>query len=183
MLLKAWEGLWRDLFSMNKNYFQLAITTFLLMASLFIFLHNAQENHLNLQVKCADAAARYFSNQGYKNKRDDLRSLRVDYESHYNAEINKCLILISQTRYDYGDGGTIVVDLYDPIERKHYAELIGSMDCYPQASNLDKCRNNYGAIWFDGDDKNSPSFSMGDEVDVKSGQKKFMDYIQSFMTE
>lgn len=162
---------------LKQNWFKVGM---LVLIGLFAIQYSISSrgnsaNDFNLQIQCADEAAKYFANEGY----GEIHGLSVEYKNHFNSKLGKCLILISN--FDPGTGTTII-NLYDALESKHYAAFFGNnILCYPTAIDIKECLGNHGAIWLDGNDGKSPDFSI-DQSDIKDSQEKFMGYIQSFMS-
>jgi hypothetical protein len=71
-----------------------------------------KQQQIDPQTKCADTASKYFTSKG------DKRGSEYNYENHYNTKLNKCFILVS---YFNMDDDSLVIDLYDAVEGKHYA--------------------------------------------------------------
>ena len=52
-----------------------------------------------------------------------MQTLSLDYESHYNTKINRCLILVTRM-YSFGGKTSTSKNLYDAFERREYAEYL-----------------------------------------------------------
>ena len=70
---------------------------------------------LQEQATCAQQAKAAF--QDYK---DGAPRGYSDYQSHYNKELNKCLILINQ-KSELNGQPVLVTELYDAVERRWLA--------------------------------------------------------------
>ncbi len=143
------------------------------------------ESDLSLQTKCSEMATKTFISNGYKS------SDGADYKNHFNSKLNKCFILISS--YDINSDFQ-TIDLYDVIERKHYASYMGHSDCGVPllgGDNSKKCQLDSGSIWYDGNDTKNPAdyhvgfqgVAIGPGVGDENTQKQFLDHIQPFMSE
>ena len=75
----------------------------------------AQGQSLQEQATCAQQAKAAF--QDYKEGAPPGFS---DYQSHYNKELNKCLILINQ-KSELNGQPVMATDLYDAVERRWLA--------------------------------------------------------------
>ena len=79
---------------------------------------SAREN-LELQEKCAQQAAKMFEQLGYKLDRA-VRGVFATYQSHFNANLGKCLMTLNI-------GGAATGDqrhLFDAYEQRGYAEYM-----------------------------------------------------------
>ncbi len=124
---------------------------------------NTQVANFDLQTKCANAANRFFSNDG--SIKDS--TFRNTYEDNYNSRLGQCFILIrSDSLKDVGgDRGFLAIDLYDALTGKHYAMFSGHSDCSTATlvleGNLKKCQLDGGVIWYSGDDITTPDYRIG----------------------
>lgn len=114
--------------------------------NLQIQANQQQVNNVDLQTKCADAAAKIFKAAGYS--ANNLAS----YTNHWNKKLGKCFILSVSYIEDSKEK-----DLYDVYENKQYGTFfesnatrsMGSPDCemYPSGrlsdnvSNFQKCNS------------------------------------------
>ena len=146
-----------------------------------------QTSDFELQAKCSDMAAKAFTSGDYK--KGDAYGNGSDYKNHFNSKYNKCFILISS--YDV-NSDFLTIDLYDALERNHYASYIGHNNCGVPllgGDNSKKCQLDSGNIWYDGNDTKTPAdyhvgfqgIAVGPGVGDENTQKQFMDHIQSFM--
>jgi len=140
---------------------------------------------IDSQPKCAAAAETFYINNGYKEK----TGLSFSYNSHFNSKLDKCFILISAVS---SKNDALFVDLYDVLEKKHYASFIGHNNCDPTSlvlsNNPNKCLIDSGNVWFDGNDLRNPAdFHTGFNGMIKGGSgnentfKQFMAYVNPFM--
>jgi hypothetical protein len=138
----------------------------------------------DLQKRCA-AAAHQFHLDATKEEDPQLNRW---YENHYNARLNKCFVV----EYSYSlSGDIILIDLYDALERKHYASYNGRDLCDPRVQkDLSHCVFNAGDIWFGGDDQSKPDISFGFEgvlngprIGDQNTKREFLDAIKPFMTQ
>jgi hypothetical protein len=97
---------------------------FLILVSTFVTGALAQS--LSQQAQCAAQARVTARDDNYKweleNKQVGLpyRTMSFDYQSHYNAKINKCLIMTTRTM-TFADKIYTLKNLYDAFERRDYA--------------------------------------------------------------
>jgi len=81
------------------------------------------------QAICAAQARKTFQEENVEWDRQDkqtnlgMRTIGVDYESHYNAKINRCLMLVIRT-YSFGKETSTSKSLYDAIERRQYGQYL-----------------------------------------------------------
>jgi hypothetical protein len=75
---------------------------------------------LELQSKCADSAGAFFHHLGMK---DDPKAGKGEFESHYNAKLRKCFVLVKT--YDYEKNYRIFIQkfVYDAVEGKSYGNV------------------------------------------------------------
>jgi hypothetical protein len=140
----------------------------------------------DLQKRCADAAHQ-FHLDATKDEREDSKLNRW-YENHYNARLNKCFVV--EYSYSLSDDITLI-DLYDALERKHYASYHGRDMCDPRAQkDSSHCMSNAGDIWFGGDDQSEPDISFGFEgvlngprIGDQNTKREFLDAIKPFITQ
>ena len=108
-----------------------------------------------LQTECAQSGGKFLVSRGWKAAGDGS-----DYENHFNSSLNKCFVLVSGyvPNEDFR-----TIDLYDAVERKHYATYNGHNVCDPAITrNPRKCATDSGSIWFDGNDSRTPAdFTVG----------------------
>jgi hypothetical protein len=73
--------------------------------------------NLETQGKCARQAQVAFTEAGWK------RSASVDYTNHYNAELNKCFIEITNNEIEHGQPSRSIL-LADAFEEKEYGSYL-----------------------------------------------------------
>ena len=89
----------------------------------------AQSPSLQEQGICAAQARKTFQEDSYKwdleQKQMNLgmTTISFDYQSHYNAKINRCLILTTRMSTFGGETST-AKNLYDAFERRDYASYL-----------------------------------------------------------
>jgi hypothetical protein len=108
-----------------------------LLASLFITLFvlivlNCSNSELRAQslqeqATCAAQARKTFQEDNAEwdrqNKQIGIHTVSLDYESHYNAKINRCLMLVTRIM-TVGNKSHTSKNLYDAIERRPYAGYV-----------------------------------------------------------
>jgi hypothetical protein len=97
------------------------------IVSLMAFIVCATSAHaqtLDLQAMCAAQAKKTFQEYAAEDKVESakfgMQTLSIDYQSHYNTKIKKCLILTEKT-YPSGKQTGTAVNLWDAFERRSYA--------------------------------------------------------------
>jgi hypothetical protein len=85
----------------------------------------ARSQSLDLQATCAAQAKRAFQEYSAEDKTESAKfgmspAMSIDYQSHYNTKINRCLILTEKSSTMGGQPSTSV-DLWDALERRNYA--------------------------------------------------------------
>ena len=84
----------------------------------------AHSQTLDLQATCSAQARRTFLEYSAEDKAESAKlgmsTLSIDYQSHYNTKINRCLILTDKTSSFGGRTSTSVI-LWDALERRNYA--------------------------------------------------------------
>jgi hypothetical protein len=105
---------------MLRNIF-LAIPAVIGLAS------SAHSQTLDLQATCAAQARRAFQEYSAEDKAESAKLgmpiLSIDYQSHYNTKINRCLILTEKTS-SFGGQTSTSVNLWDALERRNYANWL-----------------------------------------------------------
>jgi hypothetical protein len=185
---------------LKENWFKLIIVIILLIVGLvavycFVIIIPRQQqqasnaaNNLALQGQCANAADKFYTNNGgYKS----IAGVNTSYQDHFNSQLNKCFILISS--YMPSDD-SLGIDLYDALGGQHYASFVGHQTCDPATlaithQNLNKCELDAGNIWANGDDTSSSTYQIGWSGILHGGQTgdwntlpQFMAHIQPFMS-
>jgi hypothetical protein len=88
------------------------------------FASAAQSQTLELQATCAAQAKRSFQEYSAEDKADSAKfgmsTLNIDYRSHYNTKINRCLI-VTEKMSSVGGQTSTTVELWDALERRQYA--------------------------------------------------------------
>lgn len=146
---------------------------------------NVIDDSINSQPKCAAVAEKFFIAGGYKQKTE----LSSSYSSHFNTKLNKCFVLVSFTS---SKNDALFVDLYDVLEKKHYASFIGHNNCDPTSlilsNNPTKCATDLGNIWLDGNDLKTPADFQVGFSNAEKGRSggantfaQFMAYVNPFM--
>jgi hypothetical protein len=84
---------------------------------------------LQEQSICAAQARKTFQEDSAEWDRQNkqmnigIQTMSIDYESHYNPKINRCLILVTRMSVLGGQSSTSK-NLYDAIERRFYAAYL-----------------------------------------------------------
>jgi hypothetical protein len=86
----------------------------------------ARSQSLDFQAMCATQSRKAF--QEYENEFKTgvgkmYTTISSDYQSHYNTQLKKCLLLIESTRM-LGDQSSTFVTLMDAYERRLYANYL-----------------------------------------------------------
>ena len=89
---------------------------------------SAQAQSLDLQAKCSAEARKAFQEYSTEDKLDSAKlgispPLSLDYQSHYNTKVNRCLILTEKTSFQGGLTNT-AINLWDALERRNYASWL-----------------------------------------------------------
>jgi hypothetical protein len=142
------------------------------------------------QQQCADAARNFYLHI-YKANADVGTGWNYWYENHFNNRLNRCFIAIyaSHLTDDF-----FMMDLFDAIENKHFAEYIGHGNCSAAVlsamKNPKKCAFDSGKIWLHGDDQEESDLHFGFEGTLNGSgtgdsntKMEFMRGVQPFLTE
>jgi hypothetical protein len=87
--------------------------------------HVVHAQSLQEQGMCADQARKTFQEDSRQWDIDDKRlnlgqqTISLDYQSHYNTKLKRCLILTTRV-YDSGGHTVTSINLYDANERRDY---------------------------------------------------------------
>ena len=88
---------------------------------------SAHSQALDLQAMCAAQAKKAFQEYAAEDKAENAKlgmsTLSVDYQSHYNTKIKKCLIFTEKT-YPSGKQTGMAANLWDAFERRNYANWL-----------------------------------------------------------
>ena len=99
-------------------------TEFLAFVALIGLASSADSQSLDLQATCSSQARRAFQEYSAEDKIESAKfgmyTMSIDYQSHYNTKINRCLILTEKTSSAGGQTSTSVI-LWDALERRNYA--------------------------------------------------------------
>ena len=169
-----------------KKMFLFVILFLLLTGCSYKVVKEESIQNFQAQATCAEQAQIFF------NDKDKSGDFQYSFENYFNSKLNKCFVLIRAISLE---DDNLYIDLYDALERKHYAMYLGHNDCDVVTLLLidepKKCQLDSGTIWLDGNDaKESADFTFG-FVGLNNGvgvgdentQKQFMEQVQSFMTE
>ena len=97
---------------------------------------------LQNQAICAAQAKKTFAEDNAEWDRQDkqmnlgMETISVDYESHYNTKINRCLMLVIRT-YNFGKQISTSKNLFDAIERRGYGAYLWTTR---EGKNTGRCR-------------------------------------------
>jgi hypothetical protein len=97
----------------------------LALATVVGFASPAHSQTLDLQVACSVQAKKTFQEYSAEDRLESAKvgmsTLSIDYRSHYNTKINRCLILTDKTSLTGGGQTSTSVILWDVLERRTYA--------------------------------------------------------------
>ena len=89
----------------------------------------AHSQTLELQATCAAQARRAFQEYSAEDKAESAKfgklmsTMSIDYRSHYNTKINRCLI-VTEKMSSVGAQTSTSVNLWDALERRNYASWL-----------------------------------------------------------
>ena len=164
----------------------LFVILLLLAGCSYKIVKEESSQNFQAQATCAEQAQIFFNGE------DKSGDFQYSFENHFNSKLNKCFVLIRAISLE---DDNLFIDLYDALERKHYAMYFGHNNCDVVTLLLwdepKKCQLDSGTIWLDGNDaKEFADFAFG-FVGLNNGAgvgdentlKQFMDQIQLFMND
>lgn len=133
-----------------------------------------KSNDIDLNIQCAKQAKTFYD--WYS---EDAVTSSLAYENHFNKKLNKCFILV----YGAPSASDIAnIDLYDAVEKKHYAMYLGHNYCSKSSlfveNNLKKCEFDSGSIWSNGIDSTEPDI-ITKQPGGEQTKTEFFNLIQS----
>jgi hypothetical protein len=100
----------------------------LALATVAGFASPAHSQTLDLQMACSVQAKKAFQEYSAEDRVESAKvgisTLSIDYQSHYNTKINRCLILTDKTSLTGGGQTSTSVILWDALERRTYANWL-----------------------------------------------------------
>jgi hypothetical protein len=97
------------------------------MIGAFACITSAQAQTLDLQAMCAAQAKKAFQEYTAEDKVESAKwgsqTTSLDYQSHYNTKIKKCLILTDKESFLLNKNVTSI-NLWDAFERRNYASWL-----------------------------------------------------------
>jgi len=168
-----------------KKILSLFILILLLTGCSYKITKKENNQNLQTQITCAEQAQIFY------NSHDKSNDFNYSFENHFNSKQNKCFVLIYANNFK---DDNLFIDLYDALERKHYAMYLGHNICATTTLSLTnepkKCQSDSGVFWFDGIDTKSPNLTIGFQgllngsgVGDENTLKQFIDRVQQFMNE
>ena len=135
-----------------------------------------KKNNLDLETKCSEASAKFYTFTGYDFKANN------DYSNHWNKKLKKCFI---QINYRSLNDNFLSVNVFDVFENKQYADFTGVLYCSPK--NI-KCLLSKGTIWLNGQDHPGPTdINLGfnglgkGKIGTDKTRQEFLDNVRMFM--
>ena len=142
------------------------------------------------QIQCADAARNFYLHI-YKGESNVGAEWNYWYESHFNNRLNRCFIAIYANHLP---DDFFTMDLFDAIEKKHFAEYIGHGYCnaafLAEIKHPKRCALDSGVVWLHGDDQENPDMHFGYEGTLNGPglggpdtKQEFLRAVQPFLTQ
>ena len=179
---------------LKENWFKVGVLVVLLVIGLSaVFMikpiswsrdgsSSSVQNDLNLQVKCADWASRFFTSR----VGDGSGS---SYQNHFNVKLQKCFILITTylPKEDF-----VGIEMLDAVSGKRFATYNGQEMCNVAVTkSRSRCELNGGMIWFDGNEERRPAdvevgfrgLKYGGGKGDENTKNEFLNHIHRLMSE